>query len=443
MARSEARATRDGCWCSIVDRPSSWRRRSPRCSTRRRSSRRTACARCRSATQRRTTCPASRTRRIDYEPAESRTAMYGGNSNWRGPVWLPINYLVIRALLQYDRFFGDRASRSSTRPARARSCTLRSDRRRPRRPPRRHLAARRRRPTGRCTAAYDVLDDDPAWKDNLLFFEYFHGDTGAGLGAIAPDRLDRAGRRPDPRPAGRSPGHVAHEPGARTLRDRRDHAWTTRPASRWRSPAGSPLWPTAGAPSGRAARDDGWRRSTAPTSTVPSRPSTSRSAMKSPPAPRLAVAQCDYGELNGAPRDQVDADRVRAPLDAVPAAAGSRPSTASATSSPTSFPLDGARCWSLVTSPPASVSTTSCWMWPSLGTSPQSSRGGRWEHVVEAASVAGMSTWITPSEPSHNGPTTAASQEHFRTCVRKCSSSRVRRRDTAAIAVDRGATDRS
>ena len=43
---------------------------------------------------------------IEYEPAESRTGMYGGNSNWRGPVWLPTNYLVIRALVQYDRFFG-------------------------------------------------------------------------------------------------------------------------------------------------------------------------------------------------------------------------------------------------------------------------------------------------------------------------------------------------
>ena len=43
---------------------------------------------------------------IDYQPAESRTAMYGGNSNWRGPVWMPTNYLVIRALLQYDQFFG-------------------------------------------------------------------------------------------------------------------------------------------------------------------------------------------------------------------------------------------------------------------------------------------------------------------------------------------------
>ena len=43
---------------------------------------------------------------IDYEPAESTTAMYGGNSNWRGPIWFPINYLIIRALVQYDQFVG-------------------------------------------------------------------------------------------------------------------------------------------------------------------------------------------------------------------------------------------------------------------------------------------------------------------------------------------------
>ena len=44
---------------------------------------------------------------IDYEPAESTTAMFGGNSNWRGPLWFPLNYLVVEALERYDRFFGD------------------------------------------------------------------------------------------------------------------------------------------------------------------------------------------------------------------------------------------------------------------------------------------------------------------------------------------------
>ena len=58
---------------------------------------------------------------IDYEPAESTTGMFGGNSNWRGPLWFPLNYLVIGALERYDRFFGDDVRRSSTRPGRARS----------------------------------------------------------------------------------------------------------------------------------------------------------------------------------------------------------------------------------------------------------------------------------------------------------------------------------
>ena len=120
---------------------------------------------------------------IEYEPAESRTAMYGGNSNWRGPVWFPINYLVIRALLQYDQFFGpdftDRVPdriRAAADPA--------GGRRRPGRPAGRHLAARTPTGAGPCTAASSVLQTDPAWRDNLLFFEYFHGDNGAGLGAM-------------------------------------------------------------------------------------------------------------------------------------------------------------------------------------------------------------------------------------------------------------------
>ena len=120
---------------------------------------------------------------IDYEPAESTTAMFGGNSNWRGPVWFPLNYLVISALERYHRFFGDdytveyptgsgagscRWTRSS-RDLRDRlvSIFLRSD-------------ADGRRP---CFGGVERLQRDPAWKDNLVFSEYFHGDNGAGLGA--------------------------------------------------------------------------------------------------------------------------------------------------------------------------------------------------------------------------------------------------------------------
>ena len=118
---------------------------------------------------------------IDYQPAESRTAMYGGNSNWRGPVWLPTNYLVIRALLQYDQFYGEDflveypTGSGSKLSLGAVAADLAE----------RLVAiwlpdAEGRRPVH---GGRDVLDLDPAWRDNLQFFEYFHGDLGAGLGA--------------------------------------------------------------------------------------------------------------------------------------------------------------------------------------------------------------------------------------------------------------------
>lgn len=128
------------------------------------------------------TVPGLPTAAIQYEPAESRTAMYGGNSNWRGPVWLPVNYLIIRALLQYDQFFGpDFTVEYPTRSGH--HLTLReiagdlADR---------LVGIWLPGPDGR-RAVYggvDLLQNDPAWKDNLLFFEYFHGDNGAGLGAM-------------------------------------------------------------------------------------------------------------------------------------------------------------------------------------------------------------------------------------------------------------------
>jgi hypothetical protein len=119
---------------------------------------------------------------IAYEPAESSTAMYGGNSNWRGPVWFPINYLIIRELLQYDEFLGPDFTMEYPTGS-GRRASLRdiagdlSDR----------LVgiwlpgADGRRPV---YGGVDKLQTDPAWKDNLLFFEYFHGDDGAGLGAM-------------------------------------------------------------------------------------------------------------------------------------------------------------------------------------------------------------------------------------------------------------------
>jgi len=118
---------------------------------------------------------------IDYEPAESTTPLFGGNSNWRGPVWFPVNYLVISTLERYHLFFGDELTVEY--PARSgRWLTLGQvaadlqDRLISIFTP----GADGRRP---CFGEAALLRDDPAWRDNLMFSEYFHGDTGAGLGA--------------------------------------------------------------------------------------------------------------------------------------------------------------------------------------------------------------------------------------------------------------------
>ena len=118
---------------------------------------------------------------IDYEPAESTTSMFGGNSNWRGPIWMPLNYLVIGAIERYGHFFGDElqieyptgsgvrmdlmAIAADLRQRLTALFTVGSDGRRP------------------CFGQVDRLQHDPRWFDNIVFNEYFHGDDGAGLGA--------------------------------------------------------------------------------------------------------------------------------------------------------------------------------------------------------------------------------------------------------------------
>jgi hypothetical protein len=118
---------------------------------------------------------------IDYEPAESTTAMFGGNSNWRGPIWFPLNYLITNSMLKYHRFFGDEftveyptgSGQQHTlgeiaADLRERMVTIfvrGEDGRRP------------------CYGWVDKLQHDPRWRDNIYFNEYYHGDNAAGLGA--------------------------------------------------------------------------------------------------------------------------------------------------------------------------------------------------------------------------------------------------------------------
>jgi Mannosylglycerate hydrolase MGH1-like glycoside hydrolase domain len=119
--------------------------------------------------------------RVDYEPAESRTGIFGGNSNWRGPVWFPLNYLLIEALQRLDHYYGsDFTVECPTRSGTFRSLAEVAD----------DLSRRLERlflpdATGRRPAAGPVgpLQDDAAFRDRILFSEYFDGDTGAGLGA--------------------------------------------------------------------------------------------------------------------------------------------------------------------------------------------------------------------------------------------------------------------
>ena len=118
---------------------------------------------------------------IDYEPAESTTDMFGGNSNWRGPIWFPLNYLVVSVLRRYHRFFGeDFEVEYPTGSGRRLTLSEVADDLR-----QRLVSIFLRGPDGRrpCFGGVERLQTDPAWRDNLVFNEYFHGDNGAGLGA--------------------------------------------------------------------------------------------------------------------------------------------------------------------------------------------------------------------------------------------------------------------
>jgi Glycosyl hydrolase family 63 C-terminal domain len=119
--------------------------------------------------------------RIVYEPAESSAPMYGGNSNWRGPIWFPVNYLMIEALREYHRYYGATMTAEMPRGS-GHFVTLEEVAA--------QIAQRLiqifvRDSAGRRPVLGDVqlFQDDPHWRDYVPFYEYFHGDNGSGLGA--------------------------------------------------------------------------------------------------------------------------------------------------------------------------------------------------------------------------------------------------------------------
>jgi hypothetical protein len=119
--------------------------------------------------------------RVDYLPAESNTGMFGGNSNWRGPIWMPVNALIIRALLNFYLYYGDSFKIE---------CPTGSGKMM-------NLFDVGKEIGGRLTRIFtqdehgrrpvyggtEKFQSDPNWRDHILFYEYFHGDNGAGLGA--------------------------------------------------------------------------------------------------------------------------------------------------------------------------------------------------------------------------------------------------------------------
>jgi hypothetical protein len=118
---------------------------------------------------------------VRYEPGESSTGLFGGNSNWRGPIWFPINFLLIEALRRFHHYYGDdflvECPTGSGQMRTLRQVAVEISQR---------LARLFLRGSDGRRPVYgdsEVFQNDPHWRDNILFYEYFHGDNGRGLGA--------------------------------------------------------------------------------------------------------------------------------------------------------------------------------------------------------------------------------------------------------------------
>jgi hypothetical protein len=119
--------------------------------------------------------------RVDYLPAESNTGMFGGNSNWRGPIWMPVNVMLVRGLLQYYLYYGDDFKIECPTGSGRMMNLFEVSKEIADRLTRMFLRDEKgRRPI---YGGMEKFQHDPHWKDHILFHEYFHGDNGAGLGA--------------------------------------------------------------------------------------------------------------------------------------------------------------------------------------------------------------------------------------------------------------------
>ena len=121
------------------------------------------------------------TNRVEYEPAESTTGLFGGNSNWRGPIWFPVNYLLVESLQKYHHYYGEDFKVECPTNSRTESDLWQVAAEISRRLI--HIFLRDssgRRPVA---GGIELFQSDPHWRDLILFYEYFHGDNGAGIGA--------------------------------------------------------------------------------------------------------------------------------------------------------------------------------------------------------------------------------------------------------------------
>ena len=119
--------------------------------------------------------------KVTYLPGESDGGLFGGNSNWRGPVWMPVNVLLIRGLLQYYLYYGDNFTIDCPTGSGNAVNLFEVAREIANRLTRIFLRDQAgRRPVFGGT---EKFQSDPHWRDLLLFYEYFHGDNGAGIGA--------------------------------------------------------------------------------------------------------------------------------------------------------------------------------------------------------------------------------------------------------------------